>query len=516
MSKCFVFTIALLTTALSACAESGIEEINPTLTSNVDFEVSNPTSTLDADSKNDIDILQTTKESTRTPTPIPSITLTLQSTVFPTMELPDVELSESGPWLIVSSDSLLYAFNTDGSGKTLLIDKIIQSYSLSPSGSNIAYITDIDSESGTYGLQLRIINISEGQDRLITNLQDPSFVQTEAIDGFDTLFEAMRAITMSWPRWSHNGKYLAFIGQTLGPTADLYVYDLNLDTITQLTDGPSQAYRPSWSPDNSYIFHSGAWSFGTGAGFSDAGSWVVSRDGSEIIETTTGMGSDHLILWQNSDRFLMGTWSQPCGIGFLQSYRITTDETTDIWPYYLGDLAYDSSTGKLIISVPKDFDFCMSEDQPTGLYIIDEFGAEPRLIPDIEVDSVIEDPSLHDTFLLSNSKNTYRLNPDDVIEIVRDAPGDYWDYSKQADLWLWYGSYDDSAGLWIGNYSTEPRQLIDHRIADAIWSPYGNAIFFVSEVDGFLYVARSPEFNPVIIYGGTRFDERSYLYWIEQ
>jgi hypothetical protein len=515
MSRRLVLAIALLTSALTACADSGVEEIHPTSTPTVDYEDINPTSTLEAESQENTDSMQIASEPTNTSTPIPSATPTPQSTVFPTVELPEVELSENGPWLIVSSDSLLYAFNSDGSGKTLLVNRSINSYSISPSGRQIAYITDVDLESYTDGLQLRIIDITNRQDELITNLQDSSFADPDDFEEIDLLSEAERAILMGSPRWSNNGKFIAFIGQTLGPTADLYVYDLDLDAVTQLTDGPSQAYGASWSPDDSRIYHSGAWSFGTGAGYSDAGSWVVSRDGKEIIETTTGMGSDYLIRWQNSERLIIGSWSQPCGIGFLQSYRITTGESTDIWPYYLNGIAYNPSTGKLAISVPNDFDFCMSEDQPTGLYIIDELGSEPRLIPNIEDARVSGDPSNQGIFLLTNSSGTYRLYSDDTIEKLQDTPARYREYSKRQNLWLWFGSTEESGGIWVGDYINEPVKIFNRPITDANWSPNGNSIVFISEDDGFLYLAESPDYHPVIVDEDTIFDEWTRIRWTE-
>ena len=46
-----------------------------------------------------------------------------------------------------------------------------------------------------------------------------------------------------------DGRLLAFTGAINGPTSDLYLYDTQSGEFTQLTDGPSQAIAPSWSPD---------------------------------------------------------------------------------------------------------------------------------------------------------------------------------------------------------------------------------------------------------------------------
>ncbi len=52
-------------------------------------------------------------------------------------------------------------------------------------------------------------------------------------------------------------RYLAFIGNISGPTADLYGYDTQPGGIIELSDGASQAINPTWSPDGQYLLHFG-------------------------------------------------------------------------------------------------------------------------------------------------------------------------------------------------------------------------------------------------------------------
>lgn len=529
MKRLIIFSFGCSFLILSSCAKSQIIVTN-TITQNQDetgpdgTEIGDMSSTpiTDEDKQEVVESAQETQTPTIYSSPQPSPTATF---AYPTLELPDTELSTNGPWLIVSTDSSIYAFNSDGSGKTLLID--IDSYasfpySISPFEANIAYLMDVDPESATDGEQLRLFNIATGQDRLITDLQDSSLVQPDHVGDMQSLTEASRAITYGPPIWSHNGKYLAFIGQQNGISADLYLYDLENDQVSRLTDGPFQAHSPEWSPNDRYIFHNASSTFGTGAGIDNMGSWVFSRDGDKMVEFTSYPSLNSLLTWQNSERFLIAHCDIYCGCMNLQSYQIKTGEITIIWPYQLGGVDYDTSTGKIFIAASPYYDCGIDEDRPEGLYMIDELGAAPRLIPGVDAEWFRDDPSHPGSYLLFSSDGTYRLSPDENIEMVQDVrivERRSLDeiYSMQAGLFLWFGLYEDSSGLWIGDYSTEPRKIFDHPVAEAIWSLSGDRIYFISYEDDLLYLADGPAFSPYIFDSeplpSGRWDK---LYWVEQ
>lgn len=431
----------------------------------------------------------------------------------PTLQVPQEELSEQGPWLLVSSQSSLMAFNPAGSGQDALISPGPISISISPSGRTIAYVTDAVPDDDALGLQLRLRDLPSGPDRRVTELQNSSALPSPDADTMDSSFQSMRAIQMSSPRWSHGGDYLAFIGQQSGPSADLFVYDLAESTITRLTDGPSQAYDPSWSPDDDYIFHSGAWNFGTGAGFSNAGSWVVSRDGTRIIETTTGHGSDEILGWQNPRRFLLGSWSQPCGLAYLSSFSIDGEESTDIWPYYFEDILFQADTGVLLLSVPPDFTDCGTDRQPTGLFIFDEVRAQPRSISDQEYWAIWTDPANPGSFLLREPEGWARLVLPDAIQDLPNTLSTWPSYSLHVRQWLWYGRWPDLSGIWVGDMSAALALIFDGPVIDAAWSPTGADIFFLSEEDHLLYKASPPAYQPRPVTTSTSFDDWSYLLW---
>ena len=63
-------------------------------------------------------------------------------------------------------------------------------------------------------------------------------------------FDGIGAV--SNPAWSPDGRYLAFSG-SVGGITDLYMYDLDSDETTRLTNDKYADLQPSWAPDGRTI-----------------------------------------------------------------------------------------------------------------------------------------------------------------------------------------------------------------------------------------------------------------------
>ena len=125
------------------------------------------------------------------------------------------------------------------------------------------------------------------------------------------------------PRWSPDGRYLAFAGAIDGPSSDLYVYDTQTDQVRRLTDGPNQAAILGWSPDSRWIIHSEASTYmiadaGEIGGFPAEAVWAAAADASVVKRLYRPAGVEWILGWASDTEFLVQRWS---GYIFLHDLR---------------------------------------------------------------------------------------------------------------------------------------------------------------------------------------------------
>ena len=95
----------------------------------------------------------------------------------------------------------------------------------SPDGSRFAYVVFADGDN-----QLVIIDSSNGRVRERLRFEDAGIG------------------SMNHPAWSPDGRYIAFSG-TIGAISDLFLWDLEAEELTQLTNDKHADLQPDWSPD---------------------------------------------------------------------------------------------------------------------------------------------------------------------------------------------------------------------------------------------------------------------------
>lgn len=277
---------------------------------------------------------------------------------FPLLPVSTRTLSDEGPWGFIPAKNGLWVMNADGSGVTRVYEgsSIVQ-LAVSPIGRKAAFITHTPPIENDWnsGFSLQVITTPDFKVQSITSL-DLKNTNEMPFEQFQyNAQEAARALRLeSSITWSPDGRYLAFISSHEGSSMDVYVYIVSTGEIRRLTDGTSQAYGLSWSPDSRYIFHAGADNFGTGAGASVDGAWVVSVDGKEVIQVLS-KGSGHagdasLMGWVTNDIILIYTWNIVCGDDNLREIHFLSGTERILWPGCLGSFVYDQEKNEVVIT----------------------------------------------------------------------------------------------------------------------------------------------------------------------
>jgi hypothetical protein len=232
--------------------------------------------------------------------PEPSPTLTIRD--FPTIEagestsgptstpiqLPtyikpsdaEVPLTYEGPWLMYCTEGGRGKWtitNADGTGRAMIGDNY---YHYNPvifpshHSNFVAYhFSDWD---GTIN-KISIIRLPTMETlRVINTISYPGLLDS---DEYNEELGGIRYALFDDPRWSPDGRYLAFVGAIEGPSSDLYVYDTLTDQVRRLTSGPNHAISPNWSPDSRWIVHREVDAFGADVG--DVATWASTVDGSQ-------------------------------------------------------------------------------------------------------------------------------------------------------------------------------------------------------------------------------------------
>ncbi len=203
---------------------------------------------------------------------------TAQESVTPaptaTLELTAIPLASAGPYLLVArSDAhgeFLMALDMDGVGRQrvdlpagyTLRHSLVDS--LSPQSRYLALYRGSVGEAGeAHDLTLGLLDLASGglvvevpllsatyPDDLRSRFEqlkttsDPEYFAQSFADLQSVLVYGIETLA-----WSPNGRYLAFAGQTDGPTSDAYVLDTQTLQRRRLSDGNEQIADLQWSPD---------------------------------------------------------------------------------------------------------------------------------------------------------------------------------------------------------------------------------------------------------------------------
>ena len=151
------------------------------------------------------------------------------------------------------------------------------------------------------------------------------------------------------PRFSPNGRELAYVIRTAGPYGELMLLDLDSGQVRQLTHDSALALSPAWSPDGLHVY------FASSRGGA-LNVWKTATRGGDLEQITAGQGDDaQPDVSFDGSRLVFATYREHIGIAQMdldagpgtQSTRLTSDPARNAFaPVYSPDgarIAYFSN-----------------------------------------------------------------------------------------------------------------------------------------------------------------------------
>jgi hypothetical protein len=427
--------------------------------------------------------------------------------------LPANGLSKEGPWLLLNTDQGLWVANPDGTGGTVidktgpvLIPGNMQN-AVSSAGGHIAFLTYTPGGNFNYrGLRINILTLPQTQTFLSIPLTTPD---TEP--PADNPSDINRAMTEHQSfAWSPDGKRLAYIGAAEGPSADLYEYFLDGGAVLRLTDGPDQAYDPVWSPDGTWIVHTAAAGFGTGAGIVVTGIYAARADDSGVIslyDIPKGSGGEGAVGWLNAHTLVTRTWYITCGWSDLRLTDLSLKKSDVVFKGCVTAAAAAEGGGSVLFAQSQ----AMAPYDPNprlGMFFLTEADRKPWLVSNYDFSDIAWSAGKRSYLARATDGGLmYEVSPTGHIQYLINAIPQLPAVSPDGRYWAWDASLFSNTvaglwigGLWIGEYGRELRQVFPDEVAasNILWAPDGQSIYFLGSAGG-LYRAQAPDWVPVLL-----------------
>ncbi len=410
-------------------------------------------------------------------------------------------LNARGPYVLMAGEGGLWIANPDGSFLTqvskLDLGQADLRQAVSPDGKELATVV-----RGPQGLDLVEVGIPGGETTTLAHLLDITQEQLAQNPTGSRAFAYYAILNYNSVAWQPgSGGLLAFMGAIKGPTSDLYLYDTSSKKITQLTDGPSQAILPSWSPDGQYILHYGvSWlpPFGGAiVGYNHLdGIWAVRiLDGAVITQPKPKAQFIHFLGWWDASNYVTFDSDDtpgdvpPCADSNLRSVDVTSGKTAPLMSWDFDGIAFSPVNKAFFFDSkaackksPGDGIFLLAQGQSSPTRLTSEIPYEYNWLPESQVVQAYpqalfsidgktryDPPVASSSFHPAVSKNGYQ-----AWEVIQNQKG-----SLQVKT---------PGGDW--------KTVMQGMLAPLIWDPIkGDSLFVISE-DGTLYAATYPDLVP--------------------
>jgi len=386
---------------------------------------------------------------------------------------------------------------------------------LSPSGRFLATYTASNKDQWCLTLKLVVLDTESGEivlsipltpDSLATSVPFPNVQECYSLEEqFQYLWAIHPPQSMAW---SPKGDRLAFVSAREGPSADIYVADVNDGTSARITTGPTQATAPIWSPDGAFVLNSSIVELRgmneLGGPFPVWGPVFATEVGTAASKPVYNPSQSRnlpqsFIAWTSPIEYLADSQDSPCGYTDLRSVNVISGINRIISTHSYENRAFAPEIDAVLISVPEEdptSGYCRYSQEP-GLYLVNLTTGQTDFISQESSDSawwgsVEWLPSIH-RFVVSSPHGVITVATDGTVVPVGPREASDLFVAPSGTALAITPIY--SPRLLI--FTPEGEQLASTNLgAYAVsWSSSGRSLAFFA--DDTLYIGRAPYFSPV-------------------
>ena len=436
-----------------------------------------------------------TFEPTVTPSPIPSGTLTI--TPYPSLQT-------QGPYLLLTRDNKnLTVMDADGSGQKqiqLPNDGYISQLSkaVSPNGKWLAYFSG--STEAPYDIALNLLHLADESTRPISKLLASDFpanleplVETmvlgdpprydadcfQELDCRRSLVERELTNSLSSFDWSPDSQSIAFTAQIDGPSSDIYLYNIQEQTIRQLTKEPQNIYWLDGAPNGTKILYEISSTPGEGyegrtLHITDLASKTTFVDAASLYNQRWGE-----VDWLTENLYLLDHPNDTDKPPFydLMIVDVETGQFKEIWPYSLETYAIDRDN-KTIVLIHKNHP-TLKATVPEGIYIVYPSGKYLK-ISDLGIQFVVvAGQKPYPVFSRDYNGQIYRIDNDGSINMLP------WLTDKipwiSPDMSLLFFDESQKLALYSNSYELIKSWQLEDDYYSLTWRPDSLGVFIFTD-----------------------------------
>lgn len=300
--------------------------------------------------------------------------------------------------------------------------------------------------------------------------------------------------------WSPDSRRLAFAAQIDGPSSDVYLYNLETNSIHQAENSIQNVFQISWSPEGEYIVFKNSEPGPVYAGLS----LYAIRPENQVIDqpkplySTTWLGGGD---WLSPYLLLIADGTDTAGNSNLKSLDIRTGEIQILWPGAVSHYAIDPIEQTIAVNTGE-----FADPQKYGVFLVTFSGHQTRAFDGLYWTSLFFRGGEKHRFLMQGEsersiKASFPLNGEVVGFNLYGKP-DLMGHFAEDKISIspdnsWLLMYDDAnLYLYDTNDSLVETFLISG-IQNILWRPDSQAIFF--SADNALYFLSIPNGKPAWI-----------------